>query len=71
MVTEARKENFANANVLHYSIYDYYEPLYAEGNPAGVKACLELLGICKAAVRPPLVEVSSTIKTQLKVLLNS
>jgi len=71
MVTEARKGNIANANALHYSIYDYYGPLYSEGNPAGVKACLELLGISKAVVRPPLVEVSSTIKNQLKVLLNS
>ena len=70
MVAEARKGNLANANALHYSIYDYYGPLYAEGNPAGVKACLELLGICKAVVRPPLVEVSSAIKNQLKVLLN-
>ena len=58
-----------NANALHYSIYDYYGPLYAEGNPAGVKACLELLGICKAIVRPPLVEASSAIKNELKVLL--
>jgi 4-hydroxy-tetrahydrodipicolinate synthase len=71
MVAEARKGNIANANALHYSIYDYYGPLYAEGNPAGIKACLELLGICKAVVRPPLVEVSPTIKTQLKVFLNS
>jgi 4-hydroxy-tetrahydrodipicolinate synthase len=70
MVAEARKGNITNANTLHYSIYDYYGPLYAEGNPAGVKACLELLGICKSAVRPPLVEVSSVIKNQLKVLLN-
>jgi len=70
MVAEARKGNIANANALHYSIYDYYGPLYAEGNPAGVKECLELLGICKAVVRPPLVEVSSTIKDQLKALLN-
>ena len=69
MVAEARKGNIANANALHYSIYDYYGPLYAEGNPAGVKACLELLGICKAVVRPPLVEVSSAIRKQLKVLL--
>jgi len=69
MVAEARKGNIANANALHYSIYDYYGPLYAEGNPAGVKACLELLGICKAVVRPPLVKVSSVIKNQLKVLL--
>ena len=71
MVAEARKGKIVNANALHYSIYDYYGPLYVEGNPAGIKACLELLGICKAAVRPPLVEASSTIKTQLKALLNS
>ena len=70
MVDEARKGNIANANALHYSIYDYYGPLYTEGNPAGVKACLELLSICKAVVRPPLVEVSSPIKNQLKVLLS-
>jgi 4-hydroxy-tetrahydrodipicolinate synthase len=69
MVAEARKGNITNANALHYSIYDYYGPLYAEGNPAGVKACLELSSICKAVVRPPLVEASSAIKNQLKVLL--
>ena len=71
MVAEGSYGNIAKANKLHYGLYDYYGPLYSEGNPAGVKACLELLGICKAVVRPPLVEVSSTIKTQLKVLLNS
>jgi 4-hydroxy-tetrahydrodipicolinate synthase len=70
MVAEARKGNITNANALHYSIYDYYGPLYAEGNPAGVKACLELLGICKAVVRPPLVGASDAIKKQLKGLLS-
>ena len=70
MVAEGRKGNITNANALHYNIYDYYGPLYAEGNPAGVKACLELLGICKGVVRPPLVELSSSIRDQLKVLLN-
>ena len=70
MVAEARKGNIANANALHYSIYDYYGPLYAEGNPAGVKACLELLGICKAVVRPPLIEASSIIRNELKELLS-
>ena len=69
MVAEARKGKIVNANALHYNIYDYYGPLYVEGNPAGIKACLELLDICKAIVRPPLVEVSSIIKNQLQVLL--
>ena len=70
MVTEARKGNIANANALHYKLYDFYGPLYAEGNPTGVKACLELLGICKCFVRPPLVGASDIIKNKLKSLLN-
>ena len=70
MVAEGRYGNISKANKLHYGLYDYYGPLYSEGNPAGVKACLELLGICKAVVRPPLIEASNTIKAQLKEILN-
>ena len=58
------------ANRIHYKLYDFYGPLYAEGNPVGVKACLEMLGICKAVVRLPLVEASNTIKNELKKLLH-
>jgi 4-hydroxy-tetrahydrodipicolinate synthase len=58
------------ANQLHNKLYDFYVPLYAEGNPVGVKACLELLGICKSQVRLPLVEASDTIKNELKRLMN-
>jgi len=70
MVSFGMSGNKKIANQLHYELYDFYGPLYAEGNPAGVKACLEFLGICKAVVRPPLVEASDTIKNQLKTLLN-
>ena len=58
-----------NANKLHYKLYDFYGPFYDEGNPTGVKACLELLGICKSFVRPPLIEASDTIKKEIKSLL--
>ena len=70
MVAEGRYGNISKANKLHYGLYDYYGPLYFEGNPAGVKACLELLGICKAVVRQPLVGSSDTIKHKLRDLLN-
>lgn len=69
MVSFGLSGNSKLANQLHYSLYDYYGPLYAEGNPVGIKACLELLDICKAVVRPPLVEASATIKNELKALL--
>jgi len=70
MVSFGLSGNQEIANQLHYKLYDFYGPLYAEGNPAGVKACLELLGICKAVVRPPLVGASDAIKKQLKGLLS-
>ena len=57
------------ANKLHYKLYDFYVPLYLEGNPVGVKMCLELLGICKSVVRLPLVRGSNTIKSVLQKLL--
>ena len=37
---------------------DIYNPLYIDGNPAGIKATLHLLGIVKNFLRPPLVSVS-------------
>jgi 4-hydroxy-tetrahydrodipicolinate synthase len=70
MVSFGMSGNNNIANQLHYKLYDFYGPLYAEGNPAGVKACLELLGICKCFVRPPLVGASDIIKNELKILLN-
>jgi len=70
MVSEGRDGNISKANKLHYGLYNYYGPLYSEGNPTGIKACLELLGICKAVVRPPLVGASDTIKNKLRALLN-
>jgi 4-hydroxy-tetrahydrodipicolinate synthase len=69
MVSFGMSGNKKIANQLHFSLYDYYGPLYAEGNPTGVKACLELLGICKSVVRPPLVGASDAIKNKLKSLM--
>ena len=70
MVSFGLSGNKKLANQIHYKLYEFYRPLYAEGNPVGVKACLEMLGICKAVVRLPLIEASNTIKNELKKLLH-
>ena len=70
MVSFGLSGNKEIANQLHNKLYDFYVPLYAEGNPVGIKACLELLGICKSQVRLPLVEASDVIKNELKSLMN-
>jgi 4-hydroxy-tetrahydrodipicolinate synthase len=39
--------------------------IFEEGNPAGIKAILENLGLCIASVRLPLVEASKDLKARL------
>ena len=70
MVFNAISGNNNLANQLHYKLYDLYKPLYSEGNPVGIKACLELLKICNSDVRLPLVEASTNVKNELKKILN-
>lgn len=69
MVSCAISGNKKVANELHNRLYDFYTPLYKEGNPVGVKACLEVLGICKSYVRLPLIKASTKIMQDLKQLI--
>lgn len=50
----------------HFALQDGMLLIFEEGNPAGVKAILELLEICDAHVRLPLVAASSGLKEKLK-----
>ena len=58
------------ANKLHYKLFQLYNPLFIEGNPVGIKACLETLGIIKSFVRLPLSDASSELKNTFKNILN-
>jgi 4-hydroxy-tetrahydrodipicolinate synthase len=72
MVRATLAGDLVHARKLHYSLMDLTNLLFAEGNPAGAKAALQLLGICEATVRLPLVEASETLTNriveQIKVL---
>lgn len=59
------------SNRLHYQLYDLLDPLYCDGNPAGIKAALKILGICGDKVRLPLVNVSDVIYRKLEQLIKS
>ena len=66
MVSKALQHKISESNEIHYKLFDYYDPLYSEGNPVGIKAHLEYIGICKSFVRPPLVRASKIIKEKIK-----
>jgi 4-hydroxy-tetrahydrodipicolinate synthase len=69
MVRLALQGDFVGARKLHYPLLKFTQLLFTEGNPVGVKAALELLGIGGAHVRLPLWPASDTLRAQLKAEL--
>lgn len=68
MVNAALNGNIKEAQDLHYKHFDIIHYLFCEGNPAGIKATLKILGITDDAVRLPLVNVSETTYNKIKEL---
>ena len=66
MVRAGLKGDFRKANLLHQQLNPIYKPLYIDGNPAGIKATLNIMGICKNILRPPLVGVTDETYNNLK-----
>ncbi|WP_257668239.1 4-hydroxy-tetrahydrodipicolinate synthase [Parapedobacter tibetensis] len=60
------KNDYIQARDIHSKLIRLTELCFLEGNPAGVKAILEQLGICSAAVRLPLVEASAQLETAVR-----
>lgn len=58
MVRASLKYDFKTAQELHYKLLNLSNSLFLEGNPGGVKAALEILGITSKYVRLPLASVS-------------
>ena len=58
MVRLASLGDFEQARKIHFALMDFYAALFCEGNPVGVKAVMEILGICGNVLRLPLVPVS-------------
>ncbi len=51
---------------IHYKIAPAIDYIFAEGNPAGIKAVFKSLGICGDTVRLPLVGVSDGLRAKIE-----
>jgi 4-hydroxy-tetrahydrodipicolinate synthase len=58
MVRHAMKGDFTTARKLNNQLLDVHQWLYIENSPCGIKAGLEILGICEKNVRLPIVPLS-------------
>ncbi len=72
MVNSALANEYMKARELHYMLFPLIELIFKEGNPAGVKAALNSIGLLQNEVRLPLTLVSNelfdTIAQQMKQL---
>jgi 4-hydroxy-tetrahydrodipicolinate synthase len=66
LVTNAIKSNFKAAREIQLRYLEMIELLFADGNPAGVKAMLGIMNLCQNYLRLPLVPVNRTIYTSIQ-----
>ena len=71
MIHGAIAGNMDIAAKCHLALLDFHTPLYADGNPAGIKGLMNLMGMCSTEVRLPLVPLQSSTMDQLKKVLTA
>jgi len=70
MVRIALKAENKSAKLLNDELIEGYELLFAENNPAGVKAAMAELGLIENIVRLPLVPLSAALHDRVKKYLS-
>lgn len=65
MIRHCLQGDFKGAQPLHLQLVEFTRLIFAEGNPAGVKAALKHFGICGDQVRLPLVPASPGLTAEI------
>lgn len=68
MVHLAKMKEYDKALLIHRKLFKLYDLLFKEGNPAGVKAALNIKGLTENVLRLPLVPVSDETYNQIRDL---
>ena len=71
MIRLSLNGDYDGAYQLHHALTPGMNLIFEEGNPAGIKAIFEILGISTALVRLPLVEASTALKSKISSFLKS
>ncbi|MGI8949973.1 MAG: 4-hydroxy-tetrahydrodipicolinate synthase [Chitinophagaceae bacterium] len=70
MVNFCLNKNFESAKKINDELMEGYDILFAENNPAGVKAFMSELGLIENNLRLPLVPLSEELHKKVKAYLN-
>ena len=70
MTRLALQGDFANALTIHHKFTELFSLLFVDGNPAGVKATLNVMGLIENKLRLPLVPTRITTFEKMRAILN-
>jgi len=70
MVSASLQGDYDLARKLHFELLEVMEALFEDGNPGGVKAALDVLGIAGNNLRLPLVKVNKATYNKIATLTN-
>lgn len=70
MVRLALEGDYANALTIHHKFAELFKLLFVDGNPAGVKAMLNVMGMIQNKLRLPLVPTRITTFEAMRRILN-
>ncbi len=70
MVNLGLKNEVKKAREIHFKLTDFTKAIFADGNPAGIKAALEIQGIIANNLRLPLVKVEKNLYNQIANCVN-
>ncbi len=69
MVQLGLKGQTKKAIEFHYQLTDIISAIFADGNPSGIKAALEDLGLCQNNLRLPLVKINKSLHNHINNLI--
>lgn len=69
MVRLALAGDYKNAMTIHYSFTELFELLFVDGNPAGVKSMLNMMGYIENELRLPLIPTRITTYEKIRRIL--
>lgn len=70
MIRYALNGDVGESYELHYKIAASIDMIFEQGNPAGIKALLNHLGLCSERVRLPLVSIDENLNGRLKTFID-
>ncbi len=71
MVRLLKNKQYDKALEIHYSLMEFVDLIFADGNPGGIKAALSMMEMIKYNLRLPLVKVNKALQIQIQNFINN